>query len=192
MRDCRVLLALLLVAAGDSAADGLSAPSAAQGMEAITRQADNVAAATAHPRRTLTLPDLDGAPHSLTEWQGKVVLLNFWASWCAPCQYEIRDLVAWQEKYGAQGLQVVGVGMDVVQKLRNVQRTLEINYPVLVADPSRYPNVMAAWGNRAGTVPHTVVLNREGSVVYIHRGLMSEETFAENILPLLEHSEHSP
>ena len=192
MRGCRILLALLLlVAGGNAAADGLSV-SSAQGMKVITRQSDNVASSTANPRRTLTLPDLEGATHSLTEWQGKVILLNFWASWCAPCQYEIRDLVAWQEKYSARGLQVVGVGMDVVQKLRNVQRTLEINYPVLVADPSRYPNVMAAWGNRAGTVPHTVVLNREGSVVYIHRGLMSEETFAENILPLLEHNEHSP
>ena len=192
MRCCRVLLALLLVPTGNVAADGLSASSAAQGMKVITSQSDNVASSTANPRRTLTLPDLEGAPHSLTEWQGKVILLNFWASWCAPCQYEIRDLVAWQEKYSALGLQIVGVGVDVVQKLRNVQRTLEINYPVLVADPSRYPNVMAVWGNRAGTVPHSVVINREGSVVYIHRGLMSEETFAENILPLLEHNEHSP
>lgn len=191
MRYCRVLLALLLVSTGNAAADGLSVP-VAQGMKAAASQTANAGTSAANSRRTFTLPDMEGVTHSLSEWQDKVILLNFWASWCAPCQYEIRDLVAWQKKYGAQGLQVIGVGVDVVQKLRNVQRTLEMNYPVLVADPSRYSNIMEAWGNNVGTVPHTAVINREGSVVYIHRGLLSEETFAENILPLLGHEDHNP
>lgn len=192
MRCSRVLLILFLVQTGNAAADGLSTSPVAQDVKVATSQPENVAPSTANPRRTLSLPDMEGVTHSLAEWHGKVILLNFWASWCAPCQYEIRDLVAWQEKYGARGLQVIGVGVDVAQKLRNVQRTLEMNYPVLVADPSRHSNVMEAWGNRVGTVPHTVVINGEGSVVYLHRGLLSEETFAENILPLLEHGEHHP
>ena len=56
-----------------------------------------------------TLPGLDGKPHELGEWRNKVVLLNFWASWCSPCQSEIPDLVAFQNEYGKQGLQVVGI-----------------------------------------------------------------------------------
>jgi thiol-disulfide isomerase/thioredoxin len=136
-------------------------------------------------QRTLILPDLEGLTHNLSEWRGKVILLNFWASWCAPCQYEIHDLVAWQEKYGTRDLQVIGVGVDVAQKLRNVRRSLEINYPILIAEPSRYPTIMSSWGNRMGTLPHSVVINREGQMVYIHRGLISEETFTDHILPLL-------
>lgn len=192
MRFSHALLALLLMPIGSVAADGLPASSSARDVKAIAGKADNATSPITGSRRALSLPDMEGAMHSLTEWQGKVVLLNFWASWCSPCQYEIRDLVSWQEKYGAQGLQVVGVGVDAVQKLRNVQRTLEINYPILVAAPSRYPNIMAGWGNRAGTVPHTVVMNRDGSVAYIHRGLMSEETFIEDVLPLLSRGERRP
>ncbi len=96
------------------------------------------------------LPGMDGKQHELAEWRNKVVLLNFWASWCSPCQTEIRDLVAFQTQYAAQGLQIVGIGLDDEKKLRNVQRSLGINYPVLV-DNSSGPTVMerpgqSRWG----------------------------------------------
>ncbi len=132
-----------------------------------------------------TLPGMDGKPHELAEWHDKVVLLNFWASWCSPCQTEIRDLVTYQSQYAAQGLQIVGIGMDDETKLRNVQRTLGINYPVLVANTPGNP-LMAGFGNRDGIVPYSVLISREGKVVYTHTGIITQEIFAEQVIPWLK------
>jgi peroxiredoxin len=132
-----------------------------------------------------TLPGMDGKPHELGEWHDKVVLLNFWASWCSPCQTEIRDLVVYQSQFGAQGLQIVGVGMDDETKLRNVQRTLGINYPVLLANTPGNP-MIAAFGNRDGIVPYSVLISRDGKVVYTHTGIITQEIFAEQVIPWLK------
>ena len=132
-----------------------------------------------------TLPGMDGKPHELGEWHDKVVLLNFWASWCSPCQTEIRDLVAYQSQYAAQGLQIVGIGMDDETKLRNVQRTLGINYPVLLANTPGNP-LMAGFGNRDGIVPYSVLISRAGKVVYTHTGVITQEIFAEQVIPWLK------
>jgi peroxiredoxin len=131
------------------------------------------------------LPGMDGKPHELGEWHDKVVLLNFWASWCSPCQTEIRDLVAYQAQYAAQGLQIVGIGLDDEMKLRNVQRTLGINYPVLLANSPGNP-LMTGFGNRDGIVPYSVLISREGRVVYTHTGLITQEIFAEQVIPWLK------
>lgn len=135
--------------------------------------------------QAFTLPGTDGKQHQLSEWHNKVVLLNFWASWCSPCQSEIRDLVAYQSKYGADGLQIVGIGLDDEKKLRNVQRSLEINYPVLLDNSPGNP-VMRRFGNSAGVVPFSVLISREGEVVYTHTGLINEEIFAEQVIPRLK------
>jgi peroxiredoxin len=132
-----------------------------------------------------TLPGMDGKQHELAEWRNKVVLLNFWASWCSPCQTEIRDLVAFQSEYGAKGLQIVGIGLDDEKKLRNVQRSLEINYPVLLDNSTGNP-VMRSLGNRQGVVPFSVLISREGKVVYTHTGLLDKEIFTEEVIPRLK------
>jgi peroxiredoxin len=132
-----------------------------------------------------TLPGTDGKKHELAEWRDKVVLLNFWASWCSPCQTEIRDLVAFQTQYGAQGLQIIGIGMDDEAKLRNVERSLEINYPVLLANTPGN-SLMARYGNGAGTVPYSVLISRRGEVVYTFTGLINNGIFAEQVIPRLK------
>ena len=131
------------------------------------------------------LPGMDGKQHELTEWRNKVVLLNFWASWCSPCQTEIRDLVAFQTQYAAQGLQIVGIGLDDEKKLRNVQRSLGINYPVLV-DISSGPTVMEGLGNRDGVVPYSVLISREGKVLYTHMGLLDKVILTDEVIPRLK------
>jgi thiol-disulfide isomerase/thioredoxin len=183
MNPAVVLRALRLLAVA-----GLLAPFvvAAREIPAEAGATPAVAAAAGQPGgRPLSLRGLDGVTHSLADWRGRVILLNFWASWCGPCLAEIPDLVSIQEQFGGQGLQVVGVGIDEARKLRNVVRTLEINYPVLVADPDAGEALMAPWGNRSGIVPYSIGINREGHVAFTHRGPIRGGELTELLRPLL-------
>jgi peroxiredoxin len=135
------------------------------------------------------LPDLQGDSHTLADWKGKVILLNFWASWCSPCYYETRDMIRYQTEYGRRGLQVIGVGLDKARKIRNFARTLGVTYPLLVAEPEKHPGIMEPWGNHRHTLPYTVVIDRNGDIAHVQPGLFSQEAFETFVLPLLGNEE---
>ena len=134
----------------------------------------------------MILNDLNGHQRNLYDWHGKVIILNFWASWCAPCQEEVPGLIELQKRFAQQGLQVVGVGMDETRKLENFARTLGINYPVLVADPDHGGRLMEQWGNHLGIIPFTVVIDRSGRLSYKRAGIFDDEVFDVFVKPLLE------
>lgn len=134
---------------------------------------------------TPSLPALDGAQYSLDHWRGKVILLNFWASWCSPCQYEIPKLVRLQDHYGADGFQVIGIGVDKTRPLRNVSRSLGVNYPVLVAKDATGTNLLKRWGNSQQVVPYNVVVGADGRIVHVQQGQFDTEMFDEYVAPLL-------
>lgn len=131
------------------------------------------------------LPDLEGVRHRLAAWRGRVIVINFWASWCPPCQYEIRDFVEYQAQYGGRGLQIVGIGVDRARRLRNAARTLEINYPTLVPGEKRGWKLLKQWGDRRGVLPYTVIIARDGRITYTQLGPLDRTTFEEQVLPLL-------
>lgn len=133
----------------------------------------------------LLLDDLDGGQRNLYDWRGKVIVLNFWASWCGPCQSEIPHLVRYQQDYQGAGLQVIGVALDETRKVRNVVRTLRINYPVLVADPEKDQSLLRLWGDAQQVLPYSVVIGRDGHIHFTQVGIMDEETFDDYVLPLL-------
>ncbi len=135
--------------------------------------------------KPFTLPDTKGNTHTLKDWQGKVIMLNFWASWCSPCQFEIPRFVNYQKRYAQQGLQIIGIGLDEQKKLANVERSLEMNYPTLVISQQEGGKLLEKWGNDQGIVPYTAVIATDGTIVYIHRGSMEDEDFNEFVLPLL-------
>jgi len=136
--------------------------------------------------KPFTLKDTGGKERTLSDWQGKVIILNFWASWCAPCQFEIPRFVRYQSKFAEKGLQIVGVGLDDAAKLKNVERSLEMNYPTMVIDQSEGGALLDKFGNDQRIVPYTVVIDKDGTIVYIHRGSLEEEDFTEFVLPLIQ------
>jgi peroxiredoxin len=108
------------------------------------------------------LPDLEGKSVKLSDFKGKVVVLNFWATWCGPCRQEIPDLVSLQKQYAAQGLVVLGISMDRggPTRVASFVQKSEINYPVVMGDAK----ISAAYGD-IQVLPTTFIIDRKGNVV---------------------------
>jgi len=123
--------------------------------------------------QTASFPDLDGRARQLSEWRGKVLVCNFWATWCAPCREEIPMLVAMREKYRPKGAEIVGIAIDNAAKVREFSASFKISYPVLVADAGGL-DLMRELGNSAGGLPYTTVVDRGGHLTYRHLGLLKQ------------------
>ena len=115
----------------------------------------------------LILKQPDGTPLRLSDYAGKVVLLDFFATWCSPCRDEIPHFVEWQSKYGNHGLQVIGVAMDDdTRPVEKFSRELGINYPVVLGTPE----LAVRFGGILG-LPANLVIARDGKVVAKHLGV---------------------
>ena len=128
-----------------------------------------------------TREDLKGNQFSLSSYRGKLVLLNFWATWCAPCLVEIPKFVAWQRKYGAAGLQIVGVSMDdTATPVKRAYEKYHLNYPVLIGD--------AHLGERFGGVlglPLSYLIDPQGRIVARYQGELNLKQLEAQLKSLL-------
>ena len=130
-----------------------------------------------------SLKDMNNKPVKLSDFKGKVILLDFWATWCAPCKVEIPWFAEFQTKYGRNGLQVVGVSVDdTLEKLKPYVRDMNMNYPVLQG--LHHDDVLDTFGPMWG-IPVTVVISREGKICGKHTGLSSKDSFEKEIKALL-------
>lgn len=130
------------------------------------------------------LPDMKGHQQPLEQWRGRVLVVNFWATWCAPCREEIPGFVRLQERHGARGLQFVGIAIDQPGKVVDFAREFGINYPVLIGGPESLDLLREA-GNRQGVLPYTVVIDRQGKVASRQPGGLKEHRLEELVKPLL-------
>jgi cytochrome c biogenesis protein CcmG/thiol:disulfide interchange protein DsbE len=130
-----------------------------------------------------SLKDIDNREVHLADLKGKVLLLDFWATWCAPCKIEIPWLIEFQERYGKSGLQVVGVSIDdPVEKLKPYASAMKMNYPVLVG--LHHDDLLDAYGPMLG-IPVSVVISRDGKICNKHTGLTAKDTLEKDIKSLL-------
>jgi thiol-disulfide isomerase/thioredoxin len=130
-----------------------------------------------------TLKDLNNADVRLADFKGKVILLDFWATWCGPCKVEIPGFVEMQNAYGPEGLQVVGISIDDrLEQLKPFADEMKMNYPVLQG--LGRDDVTDALGPIYG-VPTTLLISREGKVCATHAGMTPKETFERQIKELL-------
>jgi peroxiredoxin len=136
------------------------------------------------PAPEFHLNDMAGTRHNSHEWDGKVVILNFWATWCPPCRSETPMFVELQEQYGATGLQLIGVAIDSPDKVHDFMDTYGINYPMLIGDDDAIQTAKA-YGNRYGALPYTVVIDRHGKIQSVQRGEMTRKMVEEAISRLL-------
>ena len=131
-----------------------------------------------------SLTDLSGKSQTVSQWRGKVLVGNFWATWCAPCREEIPALMRIQHKYASNGVQFIGIAIDNVAKVRDYAADMRIDYVLLVGGMETL-GVTEDLGNRAGVLPFTVVLDRTGKVVYAHAGAVTEALLDAVLTPLV-------
>jgi peroxiredoxin len=134
------------------------------------------------PAPDFTLPLIDGGQLRLSSYRGKVVLLDFWATWCVPCREETPHFVEMQQKYGSQGLQIIGVSMDdSPDPVRTFYQQFHMNYPVVMGTAE----VGGAYGGVLG-LPIAFVIDREGRIYAKHIGATDAAVFDRDITTLLQ------
>lgn len=114
-------------------------------------------------RPEFAMLDLDGQTRNIKDWDGKVILLNFWATWCPPCLREIPGFIELQEQYGDQGFQVIGIAADKEKAVRDYVDEIKINYPVIAAELDAI-ELSSRYGNRMGALPYSVIINRKSEI----------------------------
>jgi thiol-disulfide isomerase/thioredoxin len=145
---------------------------------------NSACSATAKPANlNFTLKDTANQDVALSSLKGKVVLLDFWATWCGPCKIEIPWFIEFQQKYGKDGLQVVGVSVDdTLDRLKPYVAKMKMNYTVLQG--LDHDDLQDAYGPLFG-IPVTVLISRDGRMCTKHVGLSSKDAFEKEIKSLL-------
>ncbi len=122
-----------------------------------------------------TLTDLSGHRRSLSDWHGKVVLVNFWAPWCAPCRKEMPLLVRMQRRYASAGFQVLGLAVDQHAPVKRYIAKHPVNYPVF-PDQKAATRLSRAYGDDIGALPYSVLIGRDGRVIDSQAGRLDPVT----------------
>jgi thiol-disulfide isomerase/thioredoxin len=130
----------------------------------------------------LTLKNIQGRAFRLSDYKGKIVLLNFWATWCPPCRAEMPELIKMQREYNARGLQVIGITYppERLAEVRRFIRQLKVNYPIALGTKET-----KALFDESETLPVTIVIDREGNIRERIEGILLPEEFEQKIKPLL-------
>lgn len=137
-----------------------------------------------------TLPDRDGIPQPLRQWAGRVLVVNFWATWCPPCIAEIPDFMAAREAFHERGVEFLGIGIDQAAALVAFAQAKRIPYPIFLAGYDGHA-LAERLGNTDASLPYTLVLDRMGRVVTRHRGRMRAAQLHEQLTNALEQLDRS-
>lgn len=125
-----------------------------------------------------TLSGLDDKPVALAQWQGKPLIVNFWARWCGPCRTEIPELIRLRQDHKAKGLEVIGIAIeDQAEPVRDFAKAYEMDYPLLLAKDQGFA-LMKALGNTKMGLPFTVAVDRQGKLAVVKMGAMKADELA--------------
>lgn len=136
---------------------------------------------------SLDLPDTTGKLHRLSQWRGRVLVVNFWATWCPPCRREIPGFIRLSGKYAANNVQFVGIGVDDPDKVREFSEKAAIPYPILIGDMDLF-RLSEDLGNPTQALPFTLILDRQGNISFIREGMLDEASLELILKPLVHTS----
>lgn len=186
MKPLKVILVTVL-------AGGISIGTAILGQQWLSAERDtppvNAERLLPHTDVLPTLPDfrltdLDGREVASSAWAGKVLVLNFWATWCPPCLQEIPHFVAMQEQLRESGVQFVGIAVDEVEDVRAFVAEQPVNYPLLLATPDVL-KLAVQLGNRLEVLPFTVIFDQHGRRIHGQIGELTAAELSAHLEPLL-------
>jgi peroxiredoxin len=135
-------------------------------------------------RPAFTLRDLNDEPVSISEWDGKVVLINFWATWCPPCRKEIPAFVETLNRHEHRGFRIVGIAIDDRDAVDEFVRSMNADYPQLLGEENGIA-LARRYGNRFGTLPYSVLVDRAGIIQFIKPGELKREELESQLELLL-------
>ncbi len=132
-----------------------------------------------------TFPNENSQPQALKQYAGKIVVLNFWATWCEPCREEMPELSQLHNAYKDKNLVVLGVAVDDVAAIKEFAKETKVSYPLFAADMQGM-EIARGLGNDKSVLPYTVIIKADGSVAKIHFGRITKPLLEESLLNLLQ------
>ncbi|MDO9151273.1 MAG: TlpA disulfide reductase family protein [Methylotenera sp.] len=136
------------------------------------------------PLYTANLPDVSGKTQNLGQYKGKIIIVNFWATWCPPCKEEMPELIALQQSFKDKNVIVLGIAIDEPLLVAEYLKTAPVNYPI-VASETEGSLLGEQLGNDKGVLPYTVIINADGKVVNTHFGRINKTILEAAIKPLI-------
>ncbi len=130
-----------------------------------------------------TLPDISGTPQALSQWRGKALVVNFWATWCAPCVEEMPELSHLQTELNGKNVQIIGLGVDSAANMAEFSTKLKIGYPLYVAGMGG-GELSRLFGNQAGGLPFTVLIDADGRIKKTYLGRLKMEELRQDLAAL--------
>ncbi|OYY48585.1 MAG: redoxin [Methylophilaceae bacterium 17-44-8] len=150
----------------------------------LNTQVEDGAQQSTAPLFAASFPDENGVDKPLSEYQGKIVILNFWATWCEPCREEMPELSDLHTSYAAKNVVVLGVAIDEVSAISEFSKETKVSYPLFAADMSGM-EIATNLGNNKGVLPYTVIIKADGTVHKTFFGRISKALLEKALQPLL-------
>ena len=134
----------------------------------------------AAPITSLVLPDTQGVNQPMSQWRGKIVVVNFWATWCPPCREEMPGFSRIAVKYSSNGVQFVGISIDTLNNVIDFQKSAPVSYPLLIGTMDTVQSTVSI-GNTAQALPFTAIFDRSGNLHSVTLGRLSEADLEQRL-----------
>ena len=176
-----VIVAVVGLGSGFFLNQYLNTNDAANNVPQVKRKVD---ISTPEYRPEFALKDLEDKLRHAKEWDGKVLLINFWATWCPPCVREIPAFVDLHDAYKDKGFEIIGIAIDNKQAVIDFIDPMGAEYPILLGEDVGI-KLSQDYGNRLGVLPYSIIVDRKGKIVSTHRNELTFEMVEKEIKPLL-------